>query len=435
MFAEANHPHMTKLFNYNHVQKLLIGLCLVVFSGCGSFSPLPLNQVPYLERAVTQVKGKVSVTAAVLSKEETKRVFDLDLYGKGIQPIWLEINNESPEDYWLVKRGLDPNYFAPLEVAYMNHYWFSDDANTQMDRFFYDHTMGNYIPGGSDQSGFLFTNLDEETKSFSVDLFGTDQQIRTYTFFIPVPGLKVDHREIDIDAIYSNKEIVRYTAEQDNEFKKYLEALPCCSTNKDGTEMGDPLNLIILGKENSQDIYHAFMRAGWDETETIYTASAFQTGMSALFGTEYRYSPVSALYVFGRPQDAAAQKARGSIHLRNHLRIWLTPIIFNGYEVWVGQISRDIGVRFTVKTITTHKIDPDVDETSEFLLEDLAYSSGVEKTAYVKGVGPASIEEPRKNLTGDPYFTDGYRAVLWLSSKPVSIAEIEFLDWERPPER
>ena len=426
---------MTRQTIYNHAQRVLFGLCFVVFSGCGSFSPQPLDQVPFLERAVTQVKGKVSVTAAVLSKEETKRVFDLDLYGKGIQPIWLEIQNESPEDYWFVRRGLDPYYFAPLEVAYMNHYWFSDAANTRMDRFFYDHTMGNYIPPVSDQSGFLFTNLDEGTKSFSVDLFGPDQQIRTYTFFIPVPGLKVDHREIDIDSIYSNKEIVRYTAEQEKEFKKSLEALPCCTTNKDGTETGDPLNLIILGKENSQDIYHAFMRAGWDETETIYTASAFQTGMSALFGTEYRYSPVSALYVFGRPQDAAAQKARGSIHLRNHLRIWLTPIIFDGYEVWVGQISRDIGVRFTSKTITTHKIDPDVDETREFLLEDLAYSSGVEKTTYVKGVGPASLEEPRKNLTGDPYFTDGYRAVLWLSSKPVSIADIEFLNWERPPER
>ena len=92
-------------------------------------------------------------------------------------------------------------------------------------------------------------------------------------------------------------------------------------------------------------------------------------------------------------------------------------------------------MRFTTRTITTHKIDPDVDESREFLVEDLAYSNGLAKTAHVKGVGSATIEEPRHNLTGDPYFTDGNRRVMWLSSKPVSIADIEFLNWERPPER
>jgi hypothetical protein len=426
---------MTRQFLYNLGQSGLIWLYVLVVTGCGSFSPQPLDQIPFMNRAVTQVKADVSVTAAVLSKKETKEAFDLDLYDKGIQPIWLEIENKSPEDYWFVRRGIDPNYFAPLEVAYMNHYTLSNNANTQMDRFFHKHAMGNYIPPGGTQSGFFFTNLDEGTKSFSVDLWANDNQIKSYTFFIPVPGLKIDHREIDIDAIYSSEEIVRYTAEQENEFRNALEALPCCTTNKDGTEMGDPLNLVILGKEKSYDVYHAVMRAGWDETETIYMGSAFQTGISALFGADYRYSPVSALYVFGRPQDAALQKARGSIHLRNHLRLWLTPIQFDGHEVWIGQISRDIGVRFTTRTFTTHKIDPDVDESRDFLVEDLAYSHGLKKNAYVKGVGPASIEEPRRNLTGDPYFTDGYRTVMWLSSKMVSIADIDFLEWERPPER
>ncbi len=44
-------------------------------------------------------------------------------------------------------------------------------------------------------------------------------------------------------------------------------------------------------------------------------------------------------------------------------------------------------------------------------------------------------DEPRHNLTGDPYFTDGFRLVMWLTSKPVSIVQIEFLDWEIPPPR
>ena len=65
------------------------------------------------------------------------------------------------------------------------------------------------------------------------------------------------------------------------------------------------------------------------------------------------------------------QKPRHDIHERNHLRVWLTPLRLEGEPVWIGQISRDIGVRFTKKTITTHKIDPDVDEARDYVIDDL----------------------------------------------------------------
>jgi hypothetical protein len=186
---------------------------------------------------------------------------------------------------------------------------------------------------------------------------------------------------------------------------------------------------------NLDDVYYAFIRAGWDETETIYRASLFKTIRSFLFGGRYRYSPVSALYVFGRAQDVALQRARTSIHERNHLRLWLAPMRFDGKLVWIGQISRDIGVRFTSKTITTHKIDPDVDETRSFLVQDLWYSQGLEKLGYVNGVGAASYDEPRGNLTGDPYFTDGLRAILWVSSQPSAFSDVGWFDWEYPTAR
>ena len=59
--------------------------------------------------------------------------------------------------------------------------------------------------------------------------------------------------------------------------------------------------------------------------------------------------------------------ARGTvINERLHLRLWLTPLRYEGKPVWVGQISRDIGVRFTTKAwnLTTHRIDPDIDEAA-----------------------------------------------------------------------
>ena len=107
---------------------------------------------------------------------------------------------------------------------------------------------------------------------------------------------------------------------------------------------------------------------------------------------------------------------------------------YRGKPVWIGQISRDIGVRFTFKAWppVTHKIDPDVDEAMYALIEDLVYSQQLAKNGYVKGIGAATRSKPRYNLTGDPYFTNGYRAVLVFDRRPSSFVEIERFDWEQP---
>jgi hypothetical protein len=64
------------------------------------------------------------------------------------------------------------------------------------------------------------------------------------------------------------------------------------------------------------------------------------------------------------------------------------------------------------------------------LLEDFLYSLKISKTGWVKGVGAASRSNPRHNLTGDPYFTAGLRAVLVFGHRPHSFDEIQNLDWE-----
>jgi len=93
------------------------------------------------------------------------------------------------------------------------------------------------------------------------------------------------------------------------------------------------------------------------------TGSALKTGVFGIFGGSYRYAPISDLYVYGRAQDIALQKVRNNIHYRNHLRLWQAPVKYKGEPVLIGQISRDIGSRMTSKssTLTTHRIDPDVD--------------------------------------------------------------------------
>ena len=53
--------------------------------------------------------------------------------------------------------------------------------------------------------------------------------------------------------------------------------------------------------------------------------------------------------------------------------------------------------------------------------------------AFAKGVGAATPENPRVNFTGDPYWADGLRLVMWLSNEPVSYQKVENERWEAAP--
>jgi len=64
--------------------------------------------------------------------------------------------------------------------------------------------------------------------------------------------------------------------------------------------------------------------------------------------------------------------------------------------------------------------------------ENLAYAQSLKAFGYAGGVGEYSYDAPRGNLTGDPWYTDGYRLVLWLSSEPIAVDDLEVLQWRRP---
>jgi hypothetical protein len=407
---------------------LIVITCLLMLQACSSGPAVtPYDGADYLARAQTQEQEGIRVTAGVPDRKETRAIFKTDLYKKGVQPVWLEITNASDQPVTFLPVGLDPGYFSPTEAANLDLKLVpGGKSSPSMDINFFRQSLDTSLKPGETQKGFIFSALDEGTKAFNVDIVG-DGTLSTFTFFIPVPGLHIDHYNVDWVNMYDAGD---YRNLDDEDLRAYLEAQTCCTTDKTGKGEGDPVNLVVIG--HPLDVYAAFIRAGWDESETITGSTTWKTIRSFIGGGEYRYSPVSGLYVFERPQDVAFQKARSNIHERNHLRLWLTPVTYNGVPVWMGQISRDIGVRFTKKTITTHKIDPDTDETREFLLENLAYAQALKKFGYVEGAIPAAIDEPRGNFTGDPYFTDGYRLVIWVTSTPVDINNIEFIEWSIP---
>jgi len=401
---------------------------LLLAAGCASFRPVPLAEVPFKDRAVTQADDKLRVTVVALSPKESEKVFGVDVAARDIQPVWIEIKNKGEEPYWIFPSRMDPDYYSPSEVAYMRRFRWSPSKNNRMRAHFESMDFPVLIPPLKTISGFIHTSMDPGLKYVNVSLVGV-KGIKSFHFLVEVPGIKADYQEVNLGALYAPGEYIDCDEER---LRAELGKLPCCTTNKSGTRNGDPLNLVFIG--DVVDVLTALIGGGWDVTERMSLGSIWRTVRSSLFGKRYRHSPVSSLYVFGRRQEAAFQKARETVDERNHLRVWLTPLRFNGLPVWIGQISRDIGVKLTLKTgfLTTHVIDPDVDNDRYYLMQNFTDARSLARFGYVKGVGAAPPDNPRHNLGGDPYFTDGLRAVLQCTDLPVE-SYIQLFNWDWPP--
>lgn len=394
-------------------------LLVTVVWGCASFTPRPVDEAPFRQRAESLSEANVRVSAAVLSAEETKAVFGLPLYQKGIQPVWLEIENNTQHNMWFPPVSVDRDYFSPFEVAYMHQSGYSEASQQRMGEYFHQHTLSRTIYPGTVRSGFVYTHLELGTKAFNVDIIGHDHHIRTFTFLIPVAGLNVDHREVNWDHLYASHEKVVF--DNADAFRKTIEELPCCTTGADAARPADPINVIIIGE--GPDVLYALLRSGWDET-----ASASSYKPMAQLPWKLQYQPVKSLYLFGRHQDAAFRKSRVTLNERNQLRLWLSPFFFKDKQVWIGQISR------IVRRSAWHKfvIEPDVDEARSYLLQDMWHTQAISKYGYLKKSGVATMLEPRKSLHDDQYFTDGLCLVMWVSGKPVSFSNVQFVQWETP---
>ena len=421
---------MARIDSLRKSTALLLSALLFAFllTACGAPAwkrPVPLDQVDFKSRMVSESRDGLTVSVAVPTKDETELLFGTSLYADGIQPVWVEVDNQTDKAYVLLKVGMDLHTYSPLEASYQRHSG-SKETRREMDLFFHRMDFDNPALPRRATSGFVFTNLDEGHKAVNIDLV-SGGELQAFTFVVNVPGLFTDQSQVNVDTMYEE-----WTEIDDvSELREVLESFPCCTTNKAGDQNGDPLNIVMVGKRT--DIFAALIRRGWHQTEVTRRESTIKTIKSFLFGTKYRYSPISPLYVFGRPQDIGLQKARESISLRNHMRLWLTPYRFQGKDVVLGQISRDIGVKFNKRTITTHAIDPDVDDTRNGLAADLAYSQALVQIAYVKGSQVSTLDDPHYNLSPDLYVSDGNRVVMFFDERPTTLADIELLDWGVTP--
>jgi hypothetical protein len=255
----------------------------------------------------------------------------------------------------------------------------------------------------------------------------TGRELR-FDFAVPLPDGDFDYERLDASRTYGDRALPDLTVD---ELRTELEKLPCCVSNDAGEAAGDPLNVVLVGE--SSEVMNSLSRSGWSFTHRIDLRTIRRELGAAVSGEAYLVAPVSSLYLFGRKQDVALQRARASIAQRNHMRLWAAPFRFDGRPVWVGQISRDIGIKLTPRspTLTTHIIDPEVDATREYLLHSLLSEGFIDRFGFVRGSAAAARTEPRLNLTGDPYFSDGMRLVVIIPPDPIPIEKVRSLLWEQ----
>jgi len=383
---------------------------------------LPLD----LGRVRTLQQDGVTVHLAIPTEEQSAKYFGVPLAHLGIQPIWLRVENASEHDLWLLPVSIDPDYYSADEVALVTAKKVPRDQRDAHAGMFRKNALPFFSRAGSTSEGYVYASYVRGGRFVDVRMTGNRVGVRMrFAVLLPTEGF--DYERSALKVLYDK--VGDYPDLGLDQFRARLRELPCCTSNAEGSGEGDPLNVVLVG--TGEDAISALAASGWSFTEAITADSVRRMVGAAIAEKSFLTAPVSSLYAFGRKQDVALQRGRSTIAQRNHMRLWLAPFRCEGQPVWIGQVSRDIGVKSTTKspTLTTHVIDPVIDESREYLLHSLLHHDAVSRFAFVRGVGEATRDSPRYNLTDDPYLTDGMRLVAWISREPVEPDNASNLGW------
>ena len=429
----------------------VMALLILGLTGCAatSFAPERLSTPDALRDVKSKTIGDVSVSVSILTDAQARQHFGADLGRHGLQALWMSVRNGSDRRLWFIRNMLDPDFYSAEEAALLVQGDIPSESRPALHQHFRDESIRAQLPPRTISEGFVFLPRVEGGRYVDIRLQGdayledsdthgaiasaaapprgTPRELR-FDFALPLPDGDFDYERLDTARIFGGQSLPNLTVD---ELRSTLEQLPCCATDADGQREGDPLNVVIVGE--SADVLNSLSRSGWSFTHRIDFRTVRRELGAAIAGSAYPVAPVSSLYVFGRKQDVALQRARRSIAQRNHMRLWLAPYRFEHRPVWIGQVSRDIGVKVTPRspTLTTHIIDPEVDTTREYLFHSLIGEGFVDRFGFVKGGAAGTPTQPRMNLTGDPYHSDGLRLVVILSRDPVTPDRIRSLLWEQ----
>ena len=108
------------------------------------------------------------------------------------------------------------------------------------------------------------------------------------------------------------------------------------------------------------------------------------------------------------------------------------PFLVNGETVWAAQTRNAVGRLYDIgEYFLGIRMDPNADEGRNYLMQDLLYSQSIISFGWSQSGLKVPKEEPRSDFTGNVWFSDGYRMVVWVSGEPYSIGDIDNLRWDQ----
>ena len=374
---------MRALFSNPHSRYLSLCLCsLLLLDGCAGqpYISTDVSTGSVLARKITQEQESIRVSTAVPDAGETAELFGLSLYEKGVQPVWIEVENNSADLLRLSIWSVDSDYYSPLEVAWMNRKGYSGEGQAAMERSLYDAAIDRRIMPGEKSSGFVFTHLKPGTKGFNVDLISDQLRSYNFTFFVPMPGFTPDYMAVDFKRLYDDDEIVELDLDT---LRPALEQAEYYASDMSGTLQGLPLNVAIVG--TSVALRRALLRADWEETELG----------SSLVGVarEQHYA--------GRPPDTTFIKIRADGTERKVLSLWLTPMRVGQEPVWLGQTVTAVGG--SGKVGDNSLVSPDIDTPYIYLMQNFWYSQSLTRIGFVRAGEAVSSAAPIESFRGWRY--------------------------------
>src|SRR6185503_8621376 len=271
----------------------------IALTACATWTvPTDTSDMPLRARGVAEAGRGVEVSATVLGANDCVRMLGSDVTAAGVQPVWIEVRNDTEHMLWLLRAGVDPDYFSPREVAWSAHVKFAGETNARIDEHFNQLAFPNPIPARGTSSGILFTNPQPVTKLLTVDLLGSRMMI-PFTLLLPVPGDIAGAK--DVVHQYPENEISDY--EDLDALRDALESLPCCAATADGRPDGEPLNVVLIG--HLDDIAAAINRRGYRRDQSAADASQ---------------------RLFGRKADLTGRRRALAGASASWLRIWRAPL-------------------------------------------------------------------------------------------------------------
>ncbi|MEK6654042.1 MAG: LssY C-terminal domain-containing protein, partial [Thermodesulfobacteriota bacterium] len=189
--------------------------------------------------------------------------------------------------------------------------------------------------------------------------------------------------------------------------KRFDHALPKYTENIPGDRQ-QPLSMVIVTSTEGA-LANAFAKAGWVAADPLRVDTLVKMAGGLISKAGYSAAPVAPSFWNRHVNDLSFEKPTPArtVRERRLARWWKTDLqTADGRAVFVGTAVLDAGLKWRV----LYRIGPDIDAEREGLLRDLLAAD------VVASVGRNGFVPPMtgRNSFGDPFFTDGKIATIYL---------------------